>query len=206
MILSSVAMTRLEKCYIMLHICSGHFTQVSEPWPVGLLLLIVSLCKRRCIIYKLHIKPFRPHSVCKSFDGVFTSIKSTKKKFIPKINVKVWVVFRTLFKPDIFGAARAPENPHNISLSESLAPIMKFNTRVLASFIFIFANNKSCSARTINSKKNLHGWKVSLQTQFLLWNRYLYSNIAGLLSSTTFCMKLSCMLMTIMYALYISEK
>ena len=33
---------------------------------------------------------------------------------------------------DIVGAARAPEDPHNLCLSEALAPIMKFPTRVPA--------------------------------------------------------------------------
>ena len=28
---------RIEQCCINLHICSGYFTQVSEPWPLGLL-------------------------------------------------------------------------------------------------------------------------------------------------------------------------
>ena len=38
MIISLVAMTELKKyCITLMHICSGYFTQVSEPWPVGLL-------------------------------------------------------------------------------------------------------------------------------------------------------------------------
>ena len=37
-----------------------------------------------------------------------------------------------LFTTDIVGAARAPEDPHNIFLSEPLAPIMKFHTRANA--------------------------------------------------------------------------
>ena len=37
-----------------------------------------------------------------------------------------------LLPTDIVGAARAPEDPHYIFLSEPLAPIMKFPTRVVA--------------------------------------------------------------------------
>ena len=41
------------------------------------------------------------------------------------------LAFFNLFTADIVGAARGTEDPHNICLSESLAPIMKFPTRVL---------------------------------------------------------------------------
>ena len=37
-----------------------------------------------------------------------------------------------LFTADIVGAARATEDPHTICLSEPLAPIMKFPTRVVS--------------------------------------------------------------------------
>ena len=39
-------------------------------------------------------------------------------------------LFSVLFITDIVEAARAPEDPHNICLSEPLAPIKKFPARV----------------------------------------------------------------------------
>ena len=51
MIFSLVAMTGLEKNVAEhLHICSGYVIQVSDPWPVGLLLLLF-FC-HFCIIKK----------------------------------------------------------------------------------------------------------------------------------------------------------
>ena len=47
--------------------------------------------------------------------------------------------FFVLFTVDIVRAARATEDPHNICLSEPLAPIMKFSTgeqRVAAGITF----------------------------------------------------------------------
>ena len=41
MILSVVAVTGLENVAEHLHSCSGHFTQVSKLWSVGLLFLFV---------------------------------------------------------------------------------------------------------------------------------------------------------------------
>ena len=42
MIFSLVAMTGLEKMLHNIHICSGYVTQVSDPWPVGLVFFLQS--------------------------------------------------------------------------------------------------------------------------------------------------------------------
>ena len=42
--------------------------------------------------------------------------------------------FGMLFTTDIVGAAHAPEDSHNICLSEPLAPVMKFPTRDIWKF------------------------------------------------------------------------
>ena len=44
MIFSLVAMTGLEKCCITSAYRSGYVTQVSDPWPVGLLYFLIVLC------------------------------------------------------------------------------------------------------------------------------------------------------------------
>ena len=43
------------------------------------------MCNLRRITHKLNIKPFGLYSVCELLAGVYTSIKSTKIKFIPII-------------------------------------------------------------------------------------------------------------------------
>ena len=46
---------------------------------------ILSMCKLHWITHKLNIKPFVLYLVCEWFGGIYTSIKSTKIKFIPII-------------------------------------------------------------------------------------------------------------------------
>ena len=50
------------------------------------------------------------------------------KTFIRRITHQPLVCL--LYPVAIFGAASAPEDAHNICLSEQLAPIMKFPTRI----------------------------------------------------------------------------
>ena len=44
-----------------MHICSGYFTQVSEPWPVGLLLFEIQILHKCVTLIFLHVIILRRH-------------------------------------------------------------------------------------------------------------------------------------------------
>ena len=65
-------------------------------------------------------------------------------------NLHFWMMFTT----DIVGPARAPEEPHNICLSETMAQIMKFLIRDLNCFNKLWFS-PTCTSSTLSQLTNL---------------------------------------------------
>ena len=70
-----------------------------------------------------------------------------KNEFIRR-NDKLSIFFFFFFTADIVGAAHDTEDPHNICVSEPLAPIMTFPTRGTGGMHPCVTNTSFCSAHT----------------------------------------------------------